>query len=388
MEDFYIDYAAMDDIQRSYIDRSIKRSMVVTGSAGSGKSVIALHKLRRICQEGTYAVIVFTKSLKRYFIDGIQDMNSTKRYNQVGANNIYYFQEWQNWQNWNRTNCPACVDYLIVDECQDFTEEQIDMMLNFGKVCYFFGDTDQTIMDFGNKITLKPIKIAAKLHIETNPLYRNYRLTIENAKVIEQIPRPLLDLDVSESCVRHGEKPTLLNAISIDAQLDIVYQIINNNHLSNVGILMRYNTLATARIHSGNPQRSVEYVKNYLENKGMTVEYKYNINKDTEMDLDFRSSNPKIMTWWCAKGLQFKDVFVIDCDYDYINEESDDDKTQEQNQKSMKTVAAAWYVALSRTSERLYIGYSNNLCKRFPETFSSLYRNPARKADSNVDLPF
>lgn len=45
MEDFYIDYANMDDIQRTYIKRKTNRHMVVTGTAGSGKSVIALHKL-------------------------------------------------------------------------------------------------------------------------------------------------------------------------------------------------------------------------------------------------------------------------------------------------------------------------------------------------------
>lgn len=385
MEDFYIDYSDMDDIQRSYIDKSIKKSMVVTGSAGSGKSVIALHKLRRIYNAGTHAVIVFTKSLKRYFVDGIQDMNSTNKYNKVSSDNIFYFQEWQKWYI---KNSPQPVDFLIVDECQDFSKEQIEMMLKFGKVCYFFGDVDQTIMDFDNKNTIKPIEIASKLNIETNPLYKNYRLTIENAKVVEHISKPLVDLDVSDRCIRHGQKPTLLNADSIEAQLDMVYNIINNSTLSNVGILMRYNTQEAAKKHSGNFRRSVEFAKNYLENKGMTVEYKYNMNMDTAMDLDFRSSNPKILTWWCAKGLQFKDVFVIDCNYDYIEAEYDQNKSKEENAKDMKRVASAWYVALSRTSERLYILYSHNLCKRFPESSSTLYQNPKRNIDSKLDLPF
>ena len=67
MEDFYIDYADMDDIQRAYINRRTDRHMVVTGTAGSGKSVIALHKLRQVSTQGTYAIIVYTKSLKKYF---------------------------------------------------------------------------------------------------------------------------------------------------------------------------------------------------------------------------------------------------------------------------------------------------------------------------------
>ena len=87
MEDeFYIDYARLDEIQRSFVDRRVNRSMVVTGKAGSGKSVIALHKAKQVSQLGSYAVIVFTKSLKKYFRDGMRAL---------GLSNVYYYQEWK-----------------------------------------------------------------------------------------------------------------------------------------------------------------------------------------------------------------------------------------------------------------------------------------------------
>jgi len=146
--------------------------------------------------------------------------------------------------------------------------------------------------------------------------------------------------------------------------------------LTNVGILLRFNTTQTAFSHSGNAQRSVQYVKDYFESKGITVEYKYNINLDTDMDLDFQSSNPKILTWWCAKGLQFKDVFVVDCNFDYIE--------QGETTKEEKTLASAWYVALSRTSERLFISYTDKLCDRFPVESSDLYANPINSNDNQL----
>ena len=144
--------------------------------------------------------------------------------------------------------------------------------------------------------------------------------------------------------------------------------------MTNVGILLRFNTKQTAFSHSGDAKRSVQYVKEYFERKGITVEYKYNINKDTDMDLDFESSNPKILTWWCAKGLQFKDVFVIDCNYDYIE--------QGETTKEKRTLASAWYVALSRPSERLFISYIDRLANRFPDEFSELYANPINTNES------
>ena len=380
MEDFYIDYASMDDIQRAYIRRKTNRHMVVTGTAGSGKSVIALHKLRQVCSDGSYAVIVFTKSLKKYFLDGIAAMKNDRLQNygetlNLNARRVFYYQEWKNYYK----DFPnSIVDYLIIDECQDFSSEQIDEMLSFGKMCFLFGDADQTIMDFKDKITMKPQDTASKLGVVVDKLYKNYRLTIETAKVVEQVPRPQVDPDVSGDCVRHGEKPILIKGVSFDAQLDKVINIIRNQALSNVGILLRYNTRSTALKHSSSEKRSVEYVKDYFERKGVTVEYKYNINMDTEMDLDFHSSNPKILTWWGAKGLQFKDVFVVDCDFDYVK--------QGESLKEERTLASAWYVALSRTSERLYIRLSGNLSNRFPDTSSDLYFNPIRQ--NNKDYIF
>ncbi|MBR1632229.1 MAG: AAA family ATPase [Bacteroidales bacterium] len=382
MEDFYIDYADMDDIQRAYINRRTDRHMVVTGTAGSGKSVIALHKLRQVSTQGTYAIIVYTKSLKKYFVDGINAMIRDRQENYgeivtLRSNRIFYYQEWKEWYANHRS---IIVDHLIIDECQDFTAEQINEMRAFGRICFLFGDADQTIMDFNDKITMDPQQTATNLGVVVNRLYNNYRLTIETAKVVENVPKPQVDTDVSDDCVRHGEKPRLIKANSFNGQLDKIIEIIRNRALSNVGILLRYNTKEKAGSRSGAEWRSVQYVKEYFERKGITVEYKYNINKDTDMDLDFQSSNPKILTWWCAKGLQFKDVFVVDCDYDYV--------AHCQTRKDQRREASAWYVALSRTSERLYICYTGTLSGRFPTPTSDLFSNPDVGATNNDDLPF
>lgn len=50
------------------------------------------------------------------------------------------------------------------------------------------------------------------------------------------------------------------------------------------------------------------------------------------------------MTWWCAKGLQFKDVFIPGCETSFTPDKR-----------------AALYVAMTRCSERLYLAYSGHL---------------------------
>lgn len=334
--EFYIDYAKLDDFQRQLVDRKVNKSMVITGSAGSGKSVIALHKAKQVASLGSYAIIVFTKTLKKYFNDGLKSLS---------LSNTYHYNGWPK----NK------VDFLIVDECQDFSSEEIDEMREHGNICFFFGDTEQSIMGFRGPLQ-KVEETAHKLGISATPLYFNYRLTKEIAALAEKVGKVE---DIVEKCKREGEKPQVILKKSIDEQLDEIIRIIKNKSLTNVGILMPFNTKAKAKSSRiGNEKLSVEYVKDYFIKQGEPNEFKYNANQSTAMDLDFHSSNPKIMTWWCAKGLQFKDVFLPCCEINFEEEKR-----------------SAIYVAMTRCSERLYICYSNALSSFFPSLNSDLYAN-------------
>lgn len=329
--DFYIDYASLDDFQRQLIDKKNNHSMVVTGSAGSGKSLIALHKAKQLATTGeSYAIIVYTKTLRKYFEDGMRSL---------GLQNVLHYHQWIH----NKQK----VKYMIVDECQDFTREQINELREYGEYCFFFGDTAQSIMGFHNP-TLPVEETAHLLGVSADPLYFNYRLTKAIAKLVEPVGN-VEDLELK--CKRDGEKPNLILAPTFDAQLDRIAEIIRNRALTNVGILLPYNT-------EDKGSMSVEYVKDYLKNKGVTCEFKYNVNQATAMDLDFHSTNPKIMTWWCAKGLQFKDVFIPGCETSFSSDKR-----------------AALYVAMTRCSERLYIGYSGTLCDFFPKPSSPIYNS-------------
>lgn len=378
MEDeFYIDYAKLDAGQKTLVDKEIdpdrvfidkkNLSMVVTGTAGSGKSLIAIHKAKQVAAlTDSYLVIVYTKTLKKYFKDGFAKDDETvnnngKKYGKVNPEKVFHYADWKKLENKSK------VKYLIVDECQDFSKEEIDELISYADICFFFGDTDQSIMGFKKQTQ----DVDATAHVlgfrRPTELYKNYRLTIENASLAEKIGKVE---DVVEKCVRHGEKPELIETSSIDAQLDEIIRIKKNKALNSVGILMPFNTKERALsakkngyISAAEPEKlSVEYVKDYFVSKGEPIEYKYSADMDTEMDLNFHSSNAKVMTWWCAKGLQFKDVFIPNCQINY-----GDDKR------------SALYVAITRVSENLHLLYSGNLSARFPQKGSNLYKS------NNVD---
>lgn len=222
--EFFIDYSSLDDFHRQLIDRKNNKSMVVSGSAGSGKSLIALHKAKQIAALGeSYTIIVYTKSLRKYFEDGLH---------KLGLKNVFHYHQWRHNQH--------KVKYLIVDECQDFTKEEIEEMKQYGEHCLFFGDSAQSIMGFGNRSETQTIeKTASDMGIAPDPLYFNYRLTEEIAALGERVGN-VEDLVIK--CKRKGEKPNLIAASSYDEQLDKIAEIIKNRSLTNVGILLPFNT--------------------------------------------------------------------------------------------------------------------------------------------------
>ena len=66
----------LDDFQHNVAATSLNSNLVVTGCAGSGKSIIALHRAKQIhSQKKTYKVIVYTKALRQFMEAGILELD-------------------------------------------------------------------------------------------------------------------------------------------------------------------------------------------------------------------------------------------------------------------------------------------------------------------------
>lgn len=334
-KDFYIKESQLDDYQLELLHRTLDKSLVVSGCAGSGKSVIALHKAKRIQNErgNDYTIIVYTKALSRY-------MNSGRV--AIGLNNDFtYHWDWK-----NRKNCPKA-DFIIVDEIQDFTKEEIqDFKQSARKHFFFFGDTAQSIFKkFKDTPTIR--EIAYEANLSEMPLYFNYRLPKSVARITESWIGIGTTYNDGTYKSQENEMPRIIKYPSYDSQLDAICKIINNKHLSDVGILFPRGEL-------------VKNAGEYLKQKGLNVEVQYNDKNDyrnSKIDLNFESNNPKLMTFHSAKGLQFETVFIPDCTITG----TDDDKK-------------ALYVAMTRSCKYLYIMYSGILSPFFDSVPTNLYK--------------
>lgn len=364
-KDWMIKESELDDDQIKVLMATLDKSCVVAGCAGSGKSVLALIKTQRIQKEygNNYKVIVFTKALCHYMNAGKEELGL--------SNDFYYHEEWKYkrilkqygrkgsfWvyakdENGNKIPNKPSADYIIVDEIQDFSKEEIqEFIAATNKNFFFFGDTAQSIYQ-GLKTTIPVDQIRMitpnNMPIKEWELYRNYRLPIPVAKVVQPVGVDLGPYIESTYKSKETAIPRFISYSSTEEQIKAIHEIIKKNDMSDVAILLPDN----------------EYVKTVydaLTALGGNYEMRYNDNEDfrnNQDSLNFNSTNPKVMTYHSAKGLQFETVFLPYIEYFDGSDDSD---------------RKALYVAMTRTYRYLYLMYSGYLPEPLSDIDKSLYK--------------
>lgn len=366
-----------DDYEYRVLHAILDKSCIVSGCAGSGKSVLALIKAQRIQREkrsNDYQIIVFTKALCKYMNAGRNELGLTKPFD-------YHW-------NFKNSGCPSS-DYIIVDEIQDFDKEEIKEFINATrKHFFFFGDTAQSIYngilksDGSIKTTMPVNRISSIVpdnkDFETFNLCHNYRLPLPVAKVAQYVGVSLPPFN--ENIYKSPEKsiPRFVSYPSFDKQIEAIARIIKNGNVSDVGILVPHN-------------EDVKRIHDMLKQLHVNHELKYDDKKDWNnnlFNLDFTTGNPKVMTYHSAKGLQFGTVFLpgvekltVDSLESYWSGGqlslpqllSTDEKRKVSDQK-------AFYVAMTRTYRDLFVLYSGNM----PFPLSKVPRNLYKTTEKDV----
>ena len=337
---FYINDSELDDYQVKIINRRTDNSFIVKGCAGSGKSILALWKAKQIQNDkmGSWLFIVFTKALKQYMSDGITQIglqsNNVESYNQC----FFWSKvngEWKQGE-WKK----GTIDYIIVDEAQDFSREDILLFKSKArKALLLYGDSAQQLYKFiPNKTTISMDEMAFITGIPTEQLVFNHRLPKKIARLAECIN--IENDDLVTRCRNEGvEKPKILSYRTCNEQLDTIVNIVKNRNFEDVGIMFRHN-------------KDVRAAYEYLKQKGLNVEARFD---GEDKGLNFNSDNPKLMTYHSSKGLQFEAVFLPECSCS-----GNDDRNP-------------LYVALTRTYQSLYVLHSGNLSSFFDSVPRDLY---------------
>lgn len=331
--DFYIKESEMDDFQRRIINRRSDSSLIVRGCAGSGKSIVALWKLHDVVanNKGSAQLIVFTKALKDYFTEGCRELK-------LDPSLIDYWHHWK--------SSPTTKDYIFVDEAQDFTLAEIRKMQSYSKNLLLYGDSSQQLYSWKHdSVTMEELQQETNFPLEQ--LVFNYRLPRQIARVAQYVNEEGDDLE--GRCKEEGsEKPYILRYPSFNSQLSAIKEIVETRELEDVGILLPDN-------------ETVRQAADCLQASGLSVESK---SRETN-SLNFATSNPKIMTYHSAKGLQFETVFLPGCESSALDRGDGFDEPL--------------YVAMTRSYQYLYIMYSQYLPDALDEVPSTLYSTTLKR---------
>ena len=350
-KDFMVKESELDDIQMRVLNSVLDKNIVVSGCAGSGKSVLALQKAKRVQSEnaGSCEIVVFTRALCNYMESGRS---------QLGLNCPFYVKE-----SWKGKYGKPKADYVIVDEIQDFSAEEVqDFMDAARKHFFFFGDTAQSIYGWlKNTCSMQQIGFMASQNgpYKDFPLYNNYRLPKPVARITQDYIGIGVDKYGDGSVYRSPEnaKPKILSYQTLAEQLKAIVQMIRNRNLTDVGILIRNNEDIPKVVDMLRVADNAEASKGGKQK--LQFEVRYNDKDDFRQSVDnlnFNTNNPKVMTYHSAKGLQFETVFLPEME----------DPTDENWRKAL-------YVAMTRTYRNLYMMYSGEMPIILKQVPTSLY---------------
>lgn len=242
------------------------------------------------------------------------------------------------------------VNYLIIDEGQDFSiaDYQQNFISQADKAITIFGDTSQQLYkQRGTSID----NIVDVFKYPLLNLNYNYRIPKTVAKIAQTIPNPNLDL-LTNNRKNNGNsdypsfpKPVIKKCNSADEELQYIINRIETEGMDDVAILLSNNDI-------------IEKVHKLFSDKGIGTQVRYTIDLPENRragiypmfrsvdTLDFTNQDlPCILTFHSAKGTEFDNVFIPF---------ADDDNGIDRN---------AFYVAVTRSSSRVFITYSRKLTK-------------------------
>lgn len=240
------------------------------------------------------------------------------------------------------------VNYLIIDEGQDFSisDYQKYFISQAKKAITIFGDTNQQLYkQHGTSID----NIASNFKYPLLNLNFNYRIPKAIARIAQKIPAPHLDL-LSNNRKNNGNsdfpafpKPIIKKCNSEEDELKFILNRIETEGMDDVAILLPNNNIIE-KVHKLFSDKGigtqVRYTVDLPENRGAGI-YPMFRSVDT---LDFTNQDlPCILTFHSAKGTEFDNVFIPF---------ADDDNGIERN---------SFYVAVTRSSNRIFITYSRRL---------------------------
>lgn len=374
-----IKYDKLDDDQKDFVDKEInsRGNIWIKGFAGSGKSVMLIHALRKKLDSSpnsNICVVVYTHSLIDMFKTGMAELGMPS------VPVMTYHQFKKGFQTY---------DYIFCDEVQDLPADVLAQMKERSQHVYVAGDSNQSIYE--NTVT--PSEIGNIINARPFVLTRIYRLTrsIMNA-VSNLLPnmdifgsrRDMTKKDVSVRLGKAYDKKEEVKyvweqasnatsegytAVVLLPKHDYIFDFANQ--------LLRNNGKSEWTLHENNYGKpDYNSLNNHFRNQGLKVEYVGNSYGSFQNAVQNR--NLILMTYHSAKGMDFDNVFLP-----FL---SDDISISSRDEETL------FMVAITRSKMNLFItysGYLHHLVEKFESTCQRIDLSSANNnANTGIDFEF
>lgn len=368
----------LDPDQQDFIDKEIDKlgNIWIQGFAGSGKSVLLVHSLKKTLLKNPHAkvcIVVFTWSLVDLFKTGLREIGirsdvPVKTYYALDRDGERY-------------------DYIFCDEVQDLPERAIDILKSKAKKVIVAGDVNQSIYEKDpqwHQPVIQPDEIGDL--IEARPFNLNYihRLT---RSIINALQKMIPDMNIwsaRKDLTKVDVQIRLCKAKSIEQEVQYIWNeakkgpsiagetsvILFPRHIyivEFVNQLLAINNKPRWKFKPspydiGKPveKATPDYndLNKYLKVQGMKLEYVGNSFGSLENATS--NHNVIIMTYYSVKGLDFDNVFVP-----FVNDDLHIPGKSE----------TLFMVAISRSRKNLYLsytGYTHEFVNRFKDECNNI----------------
>ncbi|MBL0308633.1 MAG: ATP-binding domain-containing protein [Bacteroidetes bacterium] len=310
--------------------------------------------------EKNISIIVYTKALRTF-------IKHTLTYLNLPEVNVFYQEEINGYINIKH-------DYIIIDEAQDFSvQDIINFQENAKKGMFIFADENQRLYDKNSKkeTTLTVSLLRQKVNFPTVKLKHNYRISKNIAELICNL---YPDSSLSCKSFDDGHKPIFIKCNSPLQELEYIKTYVTTNANEDIGILLKENRAIQEGGYFANRNSKkikipgVLETKDFLVSSGIVIGYKF----DRVDKLVFtESKNINIMTYHSSKGLQFDTVILP-----FSN-----------TLNSHKNLCVN-YVGLTRSKSKLIITYTDIISGEYNMPLDKeKYDGEIRLFDENRDLP-
>ena len=374
-----VKYDKLDDDQKDFVDNEInsKGNIWIKGFAGSGKSVMLIHALRKKMASSPNAkvcVVVFTHSLIDMFKTGMAEL---------GMRSIpvmTYHQFKKGFENY---------DYIFCDEVQDLPADVLRQMNQRSQHVDVAGDSNQSIYDN----TVSTSEIGNIINARPFVLTRIYRLT---RSIMNAVSNLLPNMDIFGSrrdMTKKDVSVRLGKAYDEDEEVKYVWEQSSNatsEGYSSAVLLPKHDYIITFdnRLLKANGKPSWTLQENtwgkpdynslnrHFQSQGLKIEYVgngYGSFQNAE-----RNRNTILMTYHSAKGMDFDNVFLP-----FLSDDTDISRGDDET---------LFMVAITRSKMNLFItysGYLHRLVSKFESTCQKIDLNASNQtANTGIDFDF